>query len=88
VVLADTDKLSPEAAILYAGAKQGKYGIEIMLHDKGAALEKVFKHLGLYERDNEQSNPAKAMQALLDMVDGSKLPLAGSQAPTAGKPQA
>jgi phage terminase small subunit len=76
VVLADTANLTPEAAVLYAGAKQGKYGIEIQMHDKQAALDKLFRHLGLYERDNEQSNPAKAMQALLDMVDGSKLPLA------------
>lgn len=47
--------------------------------DKNAALERLFKHLGLFQKDNDQNNPAKALQALLDVVDGSKLPLAGSR---------
>lgn len=54
VVLGDTRNLSPAAVSLYAGAKQTKDGIEIKMQDRGAALEKVFKHLGLYERDNQQ----------------------------------
>lgn len=49
------------------------------LADKNAALERLFKHLGLFQKDNDQNNPAKALQALLDVVDGSKLPLAGSR---------
>jgi hypothetical protein len=52
--LKDTRYLSPQALALYAGAKQGKYGIEVMMHDKGVFAEKLFKHLGLYERDNQQ----------------------------------
>jgi phage terminase small subunit len=57
-VLRDTRYLSPQAAALYAGAKQGKYGVEIQMHSKLGALEMVFKHLGLYERDHEQAvNP-------------------------------
>mgnify|MGYP001016358776 CR=1 FL=1 len=47
--------------------------------DKNAALERLFKHLGLFQKDNDQNNPAKALQALLDVVDGSKLPLAGKK---------
>ena len=54
VVLCDTRSLSPAAISLYAGAKQTKEGIEVKMHDKGAAMEKLFKHLGLYERDNQQ----------------------------------
>ena len=49
------------------------------LADKNAALERLFKHLGLFQKDNDQNNPAKALQALLDVVDGSKLPLTGSR---------
>jgi phage terminase small subunit len=45
-VLADTRRLSPRAVALYAGAKMTKYGIEISMRDKGAAMEKLFKHLG------------------------------------------
>ena len=47
--------------------------------DKNAAIEKLMKHLGLFEKDNSQSNPAEAMAKLLDMVNGSKLPLAPSK---------
>lgn len=54
VVIRDTRSLGAAAKALYAGAKYGKHGIEIQMHDKGAAMEKLFKHLGLYERDNEQ----------------------------------
>ena len=54
VVVMDTCDVSEQALANYAGAKQGKYGIEVMLHSKDAALEKLFKHLGLYEKDNNQ----------------------------------
>ena len=53
-VIHDTRKISAQAASLYAGAKETKYGIEILLHDKVALAEKLAKHLGLYEADNAQ----------------------------------
>ncbi|MET3512754.1 hypothetical protein ABIC63_000519 [Pseudacidovorax sp. 1753] len=53
-VLKDTRTLSPQAAALYAGAKQTKEGIEIKMHSKVEALEKLAKHLGLYAEDNRQ----------------------------------
>lgn len=53
-VLKDTRKLSPAAVALYAGAKQTKEGIEIKMHSKMDALEKLAKHVGLYEKDNSQ----------------------------------
>lgn len=43
--------------------------------DKNAALERVFKHLGLFEKDNDQTNPASAVANLLKLVNGSKLPI-------------
>lgn len=58
VVAHDTRKLTPEAASLYAGAKMGKNGIEILMHDKVGIAEKLFKHLGLYEAHNKQRNAA------------------------------
>lgn len=54
VVLMDTRNLSDGARSLFAGVKQTKFGIEIQMHSKDAAMEKLFKHLGLYEKDNEQ----------------------------------
>ena len=53
-VLKDTRRLSPQAAALYAGAKQTKEGIEIKMHSKLDAIEKLAKHLGLYQKDNQQ----------------------------------
>lgn len=53
-VLKDTRHLSPRAAALYAGAKQTRDGIEVKMHSKLDALEKLAKHLGLYEKDNQQ----------------------------------
>ena len=63
-VLKDTRHLSPRAAALYAGAKQTKDGIEIKMHSKLDALEKLAKHVGLYQKDNEQkTDPLAALLA-------------------------
>lgn len=51
-----TANLSPAARALYAGVKQTKDGYQMLLVDKMNGLEKVFKHLGLYERDNKQKS--------------------------------
>lgn len=47
VHIKDTRFLSPGARALYAGAKVGKNGIEISLHDKSKHLELLARHLGL-----------------------------------------
>lgn len=73
VVLHDTRRLSPEAASLYAGAKEGKHGIEIQMHDKVGIAEKLFKHLGLYEAHNKQRNAAA--EALAEMATNELLAL-------------
>lgn len=54
VVLKDTRYLSEKGAALYAGAKQTQFGIEVKTHDKSPYAEKLFRHLGLYEKDNDQ----------------------------------
>lgn len=54
VVLKDTRYLSEKAIALYAGAKQTQFGIEVKLQDKSSYAERLFRHLGLYEKDNEQ----------------------------------
>jgi len=43
--------------------------------DKNSAIERLFKHMGLFAKDNAQSNPAEAMNKLLTLVNGSKLPV-------------
>lgn len=72
VVLKDSRHYSPQAKALYAGAKEGKYGIEVQMHDKGAAMEKLFKHLGLYERDNQQkTDPLASLLARVASGNGN-----------------
>lgn len=71
-VLKDTRYLSEKAVALYAGAKQTQFGIEVRLHDKGAAMEKLFKHLGLYEKDNQQkTDPLAALLHRLANENGN-----------------
>lgn len=53
-VIKDTRYLSPAAVQLYAGVKRTKDGIQVLTHSKEAFAEKLWKHLGLYEKDNEQ----------------------------------
>ena len=65
-VLKDTRHLSPKAVALYAGAKQTKEGIEIKMHSKLDALEKLAKFVGLYERDNEQKNDPLQLRQMND----------------------
>lgn len=60
------------------GGKREKVGEtkKVKMWDKGAALEKLMKHFGLYERDNKQK--ADALGELLSQVDGAVLRPAGA----------
>lgn len=55
-VLKPSSELSPAALALYAGAKTTKYGIDVVMHSKDAALDKLAKHYGVYELDNKQKD--------------------------------
>lgn len=50
----DTRHLSPAAAALYAGVKETKDGIQVLMQDQAAARERVERHLGAFEKDNRQ----------------------------------
>jgi phage terminase small subunit len=60
VFVADTRHLSAKARALYAGVKVTKEGLEVKMHSKLDAIEKLAKHLGLYKADNEQQGDALA----------------------------
>lgn len=53
----DTDQVNSATIQAIASIKQGRGGIEIKMHDKVKALELLGKHLGIFEKDNEQSKP-------------------------------
>lgn len=50
-VIKDTRTLSRAARALFAGIKETKEGFEVKMHSKLDAMEKVFKHLGMYDAD-------------------------------------
>lgn len=50
----DTRYLSAATAALYAGVRRTKYGLDILTHDKLRAGDMLMKHLGAYEKDNNQ----------------------------------
>lgn len=51
----DTRDLTGPAALLYAGAKATKEGIEVKTHDQGKALENVARHLGMFKEQVEHT---------------------------------
>ena len=73
----DTRRLSANARSLYAGVKVGKEGTQMLLLDKAAAAEKLFKHFGLYKADNGQKNEGLAEMIKLIQAKKSKLPIKG-----------
>ena len=67
-VVKDTRYLSPSAVQLYAGVKRTKDGMQVLMHNKEAFAEKLWKHLGLYQKDNEQK--VDPLSALLNRIAG------------------
>ena len=65
-VVKDTRYLSPSAAALYAGVRRTKDGIQVLTQDKGAALERLARHLGIFEKDNGQRNDPLALRSMSD----------------------
>jgi phage terminase small subunit len=51
--------------------------------DKNSAIERLFKHKGLFKADNDQANPGSAMAQFMAELSarGSRLPVKGSGKP-------
>lgn len=56
--------------------------LKYKIADKNAAIERLFKHLGLFEKDNKQNNPADSLATFLNRLSarGSRLPASGGGA--------
>lgn len=61
-VFKDTSTISPAAASLFAGVKETREGMEIRLHSKDAAMDKVFRHLGLYNDKIQLTMPTAVIK--------------------------
>lgn len=76
-IIADSDKVSPDARKLFAGVKKTKDGLEIKTRDQDAALLNLAKYLGMHV--NLTDIPKNSTLAdLLGQVKGSTLPIGGS----------
>lgn len=73
----DTRKLSDAARTAYAGAKVGRDGLEIKIHDRVRALEMLGKHFGLFKEKVEHSGKVEGGGPVLNLV------LSGDQAAAA-----
>lgn len=71
--IADTRNLSPTARALFAGVKVTANGVQILLHDKLAALAHIGRILGAFEADNRQQQPAltEAVAGFLAQLHGA-----------------
>ncbi|MDI9846738.1 terminase small subunit [Rhodoblastus sp. 17X3] len=79
VVIVDLDTISPQARALLARVKQTKYGVEVEFHDQLAALEKVARHLGMFnDKLTLKGEPENPLQLLIQQVQGSTLRVVGS----------
>lgn len=65
LVFKDFDKLTKEQLMCIESIKQDKNGnIELKLHGKDWTIDKINKHIGFYEKNNEQKQP------VLNLSDG------------------
>lgn len=73
VFISDTAKLTGAAALLYASAKAGKYGIEVHLHDQVSALIRVGQHLGMFkdkvEHTGKDGGPIETQNFNINMTE-------------------
>lgn len=72
VRIEDTRKLSPKAAVLYAGVKKTKDGTQVLLHDQMKALELLGRHLGMFNDKLQLKGDSKnPLMVLIEQVQGS-----------------
>lgn len=75
--ISDSRALSGNAKLLYAGAKNTKYGVEVLLRDQDAALQNIARHLGMFIERTEVTNntPVTAVlnATVTDPVEAAKI---------------
>lgn len=64
----DFSELTEDQLSCIESVKQGKTGIELKLHGKEWTIEKINRHIGFYELDNEQQNPIERRITGIDIT--------------------
>lgn len=70
VEFTQTDKLSPEVKKIISGIKEGKFGIEVATADKVRALELLGKHLGIFDKRDDNSDALAKLDEVLAKIGG------------------
>lgn len=81
-VFKDTRYVSEGAAMLFAGIKETKDGIEVKLHSRADALVQLGRHYGVFDKDNKRTvevNAADELRKFLEERGGSRLPLGSAE---------
>ena len=67
VEFTSTDKLSPEVKKIISGIKEGKFGIEVATADKVRALELLGKHLGIFDKKDNNGDDVQEVRIIDDI---------------------
>lgn len=62
-----TDKLSSEVKKTISGIKEGKFGIEVATADKVRALELLGKHLGIFDKKDNDGDDVQEVRIIDDI---------------------
>ncbi|MGN0585857.1 MAG: terminase small subunit [Oscillospiraceae bacterium] len=65
-----TDKLPKELKKVISGIKEGKFGIEVATADKVRALELLGKHLGIFDKRDDNSDALAKLDKVLAKIGG------------------
>lgn len=70
----DTRNLSPQGQALFAGVKQTKAGIEVIMHDQKAALDQIARHLGMFnDKLTLKGDAENPLEMLIQSLPGNTL---------------
>ncbi|MBE6850922.1 MAG: terminase small subunit [Ruminococcus sp.] len=70
VIFTPTDQLSPEIKKAIAGIKEGKFGTEVSSYDKVRALELLGKHLGIFDKRDDNADTLAKLDEVLAKIGG------------------
>lgn len=65
-----TDMLSSEVRRTISGIKEGKFGIEVATADKVRALELLGKHLGIFDKCEDNTEAISKLDEVLSKIGG------------------
>lgn len=69
VLIKSTQEMEKDKIGAISGIKSGMNGIEVKLNDKVKALELLGKHLGMFDKSDNNEDALKKLDAILEGID-------------------